>query len=91
MNAVFYLLDALRLFPSKSPEEVREMAFEIACYGSAGLTFPLTRRRMSCKRCQRGWEGKIEICDLIGCTHLFFLELFKSPAKIVFPIYAPVG
>jgi len=36
MDAVFYLLDAMRLFSGKSLEEVREISFEIACWASTG-------------------------------------------------------
>ena len=37
MDAVFYLLDALRLFRGKSLEEIREIAFEIGMRGKYGL------------------------------------------------------
>jgi hypothetical protein len=37
MDAVFYLLDALRLFKGKSMEEIREIAFEIGMLGQYGL------------------------------------------------------
>ena len=37
MDAVFYLLDAMRLFRGKSLEEVREIAFEIGMLGQYGL------------------------------------------------------
>jgi hypothetical protein len=37
MDAVFYLLDAMRLFSGKSLEEVREIAFEIVILGQHGL------------------------------------------------------
>jgi hypothetical protein len=37
MDAVFYLLDAMRLFSGKSLEEVREIAFEIGMLGQHGL------------------------------------------------------
>ena len=37
MDAVFYLLDATRLFRGKSLEEVREIAFEIGMLGQYGL------------------------------------------------------
>jgi tetratricopeptide (TPR) repeat protein len=37
MDAVFYLLDAMRLFRGKSLEEVREIAFEIGMQGQYGL------------------------------------------------------
>jgi hypothetical protein len=37
MDAVFYLLDALRLFRGKAPEEIREISFEIGMLGRHGL------------------------------------------------------
>jgi len=37
MDAVFYLLDAMRLFCSKSLVEIREIAFEIGIAGKYGL------------------------------------------------------
>jgi len=37
MDAVFYLLDAMRLFRGKSPEEIREISFEIGMLGRHGL------------------------------------------------------
>ena len=37
MDAVFYLLDALRLFRGKSLEEIREITFEIGMLGRHGL------------------------------------------------------
>ncbi|MBN1236657.1 MAG: tetratricopeptide repeat protein [Methanotrichaceae archaeon] len=37
MDAVFYLLDAMRLFAGKSLQEVREIAFEIGMLGQHGL------------------------------------------------------
>ncbi len=37
MDAIFYLLDALRLFRGKSLDEVREIAFEIGMLGKHGL------------------------------------------------------
>jgi len=37
MDAVFYLLDALRLLRGKSLEEIREMSFEIGMIGRHGL------------------------------------------------------
>ena len=37
MDAVFYLLDAMRLFSGKSLDEVREIAFEIGLQGQYGL------------------------------------------------------
>ena len=37
MDAVFYLLDAMRQFSGKSLEEVREIAFEIEMLGQHGL------------------------------------------------------
>ena len=37
MDAVFYLLDALRLFRGKSPEEIREISFDIGMLGRHGL------------------------------------------------------
>jgi hypothetical protein len=37
MDAVFYLLDSMRLFSGKSLEEVREIAFEIGMLGQHGL------------------------------------------------------
>ena len=37
MDAVFYLLDALRLFRGKSLEEIREISFEIGMLGRHGL------------------------------------------------------
>jgi len=37
MDAVFYLLDALRLFRGKSIDEVREITFEIGMLGQHGL------------------------------------------------------
>jgi len=36
MDAVFYLLDAMRLFRSKSLVEIREIAFEIGIAGKYG-------------------------------------------------------
>jgi hypothetical protein len=38
MDAVFYLLDAMRLFSGKSLNEVREVAFEIGLKGSTAWT-----------------------------------------------------
>jgi len=37
MDAVFYLLDAMRLFAGKTLDEVREVAFEIGLQGQYGL------------------------------------------------------
>ncbi len=37
MDAVFYLLDAMRLFAGKTMDEVREVAFEIGLQGQYGL------------------------------------------------------
>lgn len=37
LDAVFYLLDALRLFRGKSLEEIREISFEIGMLGQYGL------------------------------------------------------
>jgi len=37
MDAVFYLLDALRLFRGKSLPEIQEIAFEIGILGKHGL------------------------------------------------------
>jgi len=37
MDAVFYLLDAMRLFRGKSLEEIREITFEIGVLGQYGL------------------------------------------------------
>ena len=37
MDAVFYLLDAMRLFSGKTLDEVREIAFEIGLQGQYGL------------------------------------------------------
>jgi hypothetical protein len=37
MDAVFYLLDALRLFRGKLLQEVREISFEIGMLGQCGL------------------------------------------------------
>jgi hypothetical protein len=37
MDAVFYLLDALRLFRGKSREEIQEITFEIGMLGRHGL------------------------------------------------------
>jgi hypothetical protein len=37
MDAVFYLLDAMRLFRGRPLEEVREIAFEIGMLGQHGL------------------------------------------------------
>lgn len=37
MDAVFYLLDAMRLFRGKSLEEIREITFEIGMLGRHGL------------------------------------------------------
>jgi hypothetical protein len=37
MDAVFSLLDALRLFRGKSPEEIRVISFEIGMLGRHGL------------------------------------------------------
>lgn len=36
-NAVFYLLDALRLFRGKSLQEIQEITFEIGMLGKYGL------------------------------------------------------
>jgi len=48
MDAVFYLLDALRLFLSKSTEEIREIAFEIGLLGQYGLDINDPGSLMSC-------------------------------------------
>jgi hypothetical protein len=37
MDAVFYLLDALRLFRGKSLQEIQEITFEIGMLGQYGL------------------------------------------------------
>jgi len=37
MDAVFYLLDALRLFRGKSLQEIQEITFEIGMLGKYGL------------------------------------------------------
>jgi hypothetical protein len=37
MNAVFHLLDALRLFRGKSLQEIQEITFEIGMLGQYGL------------------------------------------------------
>ncbi len=37
MDAVFYLLDAMRLFRGKSLQEIQEMTFEIGMLGKYGL------------------------------------------------------
>jgi hypothetical protein len=37
MDAVFYLLDAMRLFHGRPLEEIREIAFEIGMLGQQGL------------------------------------------------------
>jgi len=52
MDAVFYLLDAMRLFSGKSLDEVREITFEIGLQGQYGLDINDPRRRMSCGRCR---------------------------------------
>ena len=50
MDAVFYLLDALRLFRGKSLEEIREITFEIGMLGRHGLDINDLNRVYSCKR-----------------------------------------
>jgi hypothetical protein len=47
MDAVFYLLDALRLFRGKSLQEIREITFEIGMLGRYGLDIndPLVQPR----------------------------------------------
>ncbi len=57
MDAVFYLLDALRLFRGKSLEEVREVAFEIGMLGQYGGTRSTPRRRTSCGP----WRGGLSL------------------------------
>jgi hypothetical protein len=37
MDAVFYLLDAMRMFSGKSLEEIKEITFEIGMLGQHGL------------------------------------------------------
>jgi len=46
MDAVFYLLDTLRLFRGKSMEEVRQIAFEIGMLGRTAWTRAAPRRRI---------------------------------------------
>ena len=48
MDAVFYLLEGMRLFRGKSLEEVREIAFEIVMLGQYGRDESDPRRRTSC-------------------------------------------
>jgi hypothetical protein len=71
MDAVFYLLDALRLFRGKSLEEIREISFEIRMLGRHGLDINdpqethvlralpggCSRRRSWCASCMRGSRG----------------------------------
>jgi hypothetical protein len=37
MDAVFYLLDAMRLFRGRSLQEIQEITFEIGMHGKYGL------------------------------------------------------
>ncbi len=39
MDAIFYLLDALRMFRCKSLQEIKEITFEIGMLGQYGLDF----------------------------------------------------
>jgi hypothetical protein len=46
LDAVFYLLDALRLFRGKSLEEIGEISFEIGMLGRHGLDIDEPRSRL---------------------------------------------
>ena len=52
MDAVFYLLDALRLFRGKSLEEIREITFVIGMLGRHGLD--INDSKSYCGRCRGG-------------------------------------
>jgi hypothetical protein len=49
MDVVFYLLDALRLFRGKSPQAIKEIAFEIGMLGKYGLDILPRLVRRSCQ------------------------------------------
>jgi hypothetical protein len=66
MDAVFYLLDAMRLFSGKSLDEVREVAFEIVFRDSTVWTSTTPRRPMSCGRCLGGTSRRGNCCA--SCT-----------------------
>ena len=65
MDAVFCLLDALRLFRGMSREEIREITFEIGMLGRHGLDI----KRLHGDACPEDDVGKSICC----CDWLAFL------------------
>ena len=63
MDAVFYLLDALRLFREKSLQEIQEITFEIGMLGQRGAGHQRPpKRNTSCGRCRGGPSQRWSCC-----------------------------
>jgi len=61
MDAVFYLLDALRLFRGKSLEEIREISFEIGMLGQYGLDINDPKETHVLRRCRGGVISALQL------------------------------
>lgn len=62
MDAVFYLLDALKLFEQKTESEVRNIAFEIGLKGQGGLDINNPEKKYSLNRLEGEFTGLQLIC-----------------------------
>jgi hypothetical protein len=59
MDAVFYLLDAMRLFRGKSLPEIQDITFEVGILGKYGLDINDLQRATSCRVLMDAWGSRV--------------------------------